>query len=161
MFCHTFQGEEYCTQAPALLSRKACSHEKSALPNWYIKCYLLLVSYSQNLWSDLVLKLQLCKLSVECVVCLFIFKKKKIEVMDEVKEDRGSHLIGALRNCQNELNNFYYYSPYAAHIDWTAMSVTHFFTFPFLPSVANLYLWLRSKWLLSGVLILNLHELTF
>lgn len=44
-------------------------------------------------------------------------QKKKIEVMDEVKEDRGSHLIGALRNCQNELNNFYYYSLYAAHID--------------------------------------------
>lgn len=37
--------------------------------------------------------------------------------MDEVKEDRGSHLIGALRNCQNKLSNFNYYSPYAAFID--------------------------------------------
>lgn len=35
--------------------------------------------------------------------------------MDEVKEDRGSHVIGALRNCQNKLIRFY--SPYAAHID--------------------------------------------
>lgn len=58
--------------------------------------------------------------------------------MGEVKEDRGGHLIGALRNCQKKLNNFYSYSFNAACIDWAAMSVTLFFTLPFLPSVTNL-----------------------
>lgn len=81
MFCHNIQGEEYHTQSPALLSGRACSHEKSTIPSWYIKkCYLLLVSYSQNLWNDMWFwNCKCASLSVVCVVCLFILKTKKIK----------------------------------------------------------------------------------
>lgn len=116
MFWHTIRKS--IIQSSALLSRRACNHKKATLPNWYIKkCYFLLVFCSQNLWSDLWVWNCNCASSLR-IFCLFILKKK-IKVMDEVKEDRGSHLIGALRNCQNKLIHFYYYSPYAARIDWT------------------------------------------
>lgn len=57
--------------------------------------------------------------------------------MDEGKEDRGGHLIGAFRNFQNKLSNFYYYSSYAACIDWAAMSVTLFFNLTLSPLISK------------------------
>lgn len=98
--------------------------------------------------------------SVWNTLWIFPLKEKK-KVMYEVKQGRRNHLL--LQKSVKLLLNHFCYSPHLALTDWTFMSVTAFFAFPFLrlnTSFISSIIPLIQKQMVVVSTILKLHEFT-